>query len=500
MKSFLRIFLAAAGLACAFSPAVRADVTLPHVFGDHMVLQSGKPAPVWGWANPGEAITVTFAGQKKQAVAAGTEGAWKIELDPLAISAQPAELTIAGANTVIFHDVLVGEVWLCSGQSNMQKPVGAWRGQPVQTIGAAEEIAAAEYPLIRLMNVEISNSNAPARDLEVGTRPKLDYPWLGWVPCTPATLDEVKFSAVGYFFARKLFQEVKVPIGMIEATAGGTHIEGWTPATAFSTDSALADFAEAATTPKVKYDGTIISTLYNGMIHPLVPYGLRGVLWYQGESNLIKRDALYANKITALIKSWRGAWGSELPFYYVQLPPLLYSLRKNPDHTPLDEPYFREAQDAALKLPKTGAVVTTDLGDLRNMHPPHKKEIGERLALWALAREYGRKDIIPSGPVYRPGSIEREGSKAVLHFDSVGKGLTTSGESTLTCFTTAGADGVFHPADAVISGDAVVITSPEVSEPKEVRFAWDEAAMPNFYNRDGLPAVPFRTDRFPAPK
>ena len=419
--------------------------------------------------------------------------AGKWTLDPLDVSAQSQDLTIAGTQTVTFHDVLVGEVWLCSGQSNMQKPVGTWRGQPVTTINAAQEIAAANYPLIRLMNEEIANTAAPARDVDVTQRPKQDYPWMGWVPCTPATLDQIKFSAVGYFFARKLFGELKVPIGMVEATAGGTHIEAWTPAGGFTSDPALADFAEAAKTPKVKFHGTTISTLYNGMIAPLVPFSFRGILWYQGESNLLEKDgAVYANKQAALIQGWRAAWGRDVPFYFVQLPPLQYSARAGFAGMTDALPTFREAQAAALTLPNTGMVVTTDVGDMGNMHPPHKKEVGERLALWALAKDYGRKGVAPSGPIYR--SVEWEGYKAVLHFDYVDGGLVSQDGQPLSGFTVAGADGKFYPANAAISGDAVVITSPQVPEPKIVRFAWDEAANPNFFNKAGLPAAPLRTD------
>ncbi len=470
-------------------------LTLPHIFGDHMVLQSGQPVPIWGWAPPGETITVSFAGQKKSATAAG-DGHWEVSLDPLTVSTNPAELIIAGSETVAFKDVLVGEVWLCSGQSNMQKPVGTWRGQPIPTINYQQELAAANFPLIRLMNVEIFNAELPARDFDIRARTNLDYPWKGWVACNPTSLDEIKFSAVGYFFSRKLFEEIKIPIGMIEATAGGTSIEAWTPASGFANDPALADFVKAAQTPKVRFEGTSISTLYNGMIHPMVPFALRGVLWYQGESNLLKRDGeIYANKMTAFIKSWRADWGRDVPFYFVQLPPLLYSARTNPPHAFTDEAVFREAQAAALKLPNTGMVVTTDLvDDLKNMHPPQKKEVGERLALLALANDYGRKDIEPSGPEYRAESIKHEGYKAVLRFNHVGKGLVSKDGQPLTWFETAGKDGKFFPAKAEISGDAIVITCPEVTEPWVVRFAWGESARPNFYNENGLPAVPFRTD------
>ncbi len=464
-----------------------------------MVLQTGPAVPIWGWAQPGEAITVAFAGQKKTATA-GSDGAWKVLLEPLAVSEKPADLTITGPGTesLAFHDVLVGEVWLCSGQSNMQKPVGTWRGQPVTVLNAQQEIAAADYPLIRLMNVEIANEDKPQRDFNITAHPKQDYPWEGWVVCTPQSLDQIKFSAVGYFFAQKLFTTLHVPIGMIEATAGGTHVEGWMPPNGF-TDPALADFAKAAQTPKAKFEGTVTTALYNGMIAPMVPYALRGILWYQGESNLIKNDRLYAPKIKGLITGWRANWGHELPFYYVQLPDLYYSKRKNPGHNPVDEAFFREQQGAALTLPRTGVAVTTDVSDPTNMHPPNKKPVGERLALLALAHVYDHKDVEPSGPMYKPGSIEHEGSKAVVHYTHVGKGLVSKDGAPLTGFTAAGADGIFYPADAAISGDAVVITSSQVKKPKEVRFDWDEAADSNLFNKDGLPAAPFRTDHQPQP-
>jgi sialate O-acetylesterase len=375
----------------------------------------------------------------------------------------------------------------------MQKPLGLWRGQPVPTINYQQELAAANYPLIRLMNVEISNAESPARDFDIRPRPKQDYPWEGWLACTPGSLDEIKFSAAGYFFARKLFEELGVPIGIIEATAGGTHIEAWTPASGFSADSALADFTKAAQTPKVKFDGTTISTLYNGMIHPMIPFALRGVLWYQGESNLIKGDgAIYANKMEALIKSWRAEWGRDMPFYFVQLPPLLYSARTNPAHTSSDEAVFREAQAAALKLPNTGMVVTTDLGDLKNMHPPRKKEVGERLALWALAKDYGHPEIEVSGPLF--SGMQVNGDKAILHFDHIGGGLVSNDGKPLSWFVIGGADGKLFPGNATIEGNSVVVTSPSVPAPTVVRFAWDEAACSNFFNKAGLPAVPFRTD------
>jgi sialate O-acetylesterase len=467
---------------------------LPHVFGDHMVLQTGQRVPVWGWATPSESITVTFGGQTKSVVTAADDGAWKIYLDPLAVSSTPRDLTVAGTDSVIFHDVLVGEVWLCSGQSNMQKPLGTWRGQPIPTVNYEQEIAAANYPLIRMMNLKIYEPEKPARDIDTTQRPVQDYPWAGWVTTTPASIDQIKFSAACYYFGRKLYQSLNVPIGLIEATAGGTHIEAWTPPAGFAADPALADFAKAAETPKVEYQGTRISTLYNGMIHPIAPYALRGVLWYQGESNVYNQDgAIYTNKMAALINSWRAEWGRDLSFYYVQLPPLLYSVtRSQYVKSPDVEPIFWEAQTAALRLPHTGMIVTTDIGEPNNMHPPRKKEVGERLALWALAQDYGRKDIEPSGPLFRSMKVKRD--QAILEFDHIGGGLIASDNQPLNWFTIAGADGKFVPATAVIKGKTVVVSSTQVADPTAVRFAWSEAASPNFFNKDGLPASPFRTD------
>ena len=467
---------------------------MPHVFGDHMVLQSGQRIPIWGWASPGESITVRFAGETKRTTAAPGDGAWRVELDPLKTSALPRDLIVSGEETIAFHDVLVGEVWLCSGQSNMQKPLGTWRGQPIPTVNYEQELAAANYPLIRLMNIKIYEPDSPARDIDTTQRPNQDYPWAGWVPTTPASLDEVKFSAACYYFGGKIYNELQVPIGLIEASAGGTHIEAWTPPSGFAAEPALADFLQASRTPKTQYQGTRISTLYYGVIHPIVPYAMRGVLWYQGESNVYNEDgAIYTAKMAALIDSWRAAWGHNFSFYFVQLPPLLYSVtRSSYVHSPEVEPVFWEAQTAVLKLPNTGMVVTTDLGDPTNIHPPRKKEVGERLALWALAKDYRRAGIDPSSPMFRSMHVDR--GEAILQFDHTGGGLTSIDGQPLTWFSIAGPDKKFVPADARINGNKVIVSSPQVPNPTVVRFAWSEAATPNLFNREGLPAVPFRTD------
>jgi sialate O-acetylesterase len=321
--------------------------------------------------------------------------------------------------------------------------------------------------------------------------------------CGPESLEATKFSAAGYFFGRKIHRELKLPVGMIDASVGGSMIEPWTPPGGFASAPALAAWAKAAQAPPATvdvYQGVKVMpvepcTMYRAMIAPLAPFALRGVLWYQGESNVYSGDTdIYADKMTALIQGWRSAWGRELPFYYVQIAPLYYhTTRSDKVVSPEAEPRLWEAQASCLRLPHTGMVVTTDLvEDLTDIHPRNKKEVGERLARWALAQDYGRADVEPSGPIFR--SMELNGDKAVLHFDHLGGGLVCKGSRGLNWFVIAGSDGELFPAAATIEGDTIVVTSPRVPKPAVVRFGWDEAAQPNLFNKAGLPAIPFRTD------
>lgn len=488
MKTGTRIAIAAALVVCTARESHA--VTLPRVFGDHMVLQRGVKVPVWGWAAPGERVVVRFAGQEKAATA-GDDGRWEVRLDPLEASAEPRELAAAGAETVTFKDVLVGEVWLCSGQSNMEMPVGK-AGDPKPTTNADQELRDADLPRVRLLKVARARASKPARDLKGE-----------WAVCGPDALDRTRFSAVGFFFGRRVHRELKVPVGLIDATFGGSLIEWWVPPSGFAAVPALADWAKTARSPgatRTVYQGLKAievepCVMYRGMVAPLVPFAIRGVLWYQGESNVYAGDgAEYADKLAALIKGWRAEWGAELPVYYVQVAPLLYHVTRPHLVTSAEAlPRLWEAQAACLRLPRTGMVVTTDLvADLEDIHPRDKRPVGERLALWALAREYDRPGVVPSGPVFR--GLEVAGDRAVLSFDHVGGGLVSRRGPALSWFAVAGADGVYHPAAAAVEGDTVVVTSPKAPAPVAVRFAWDEAARPNFFNKAGLPAVPFRTD------
>ena len=466
------------------APTVFAAVALPAVFSDHAVLQRDRPLPVWGTAAPDETIEVSLGDLRAKTVADST-GKWRVLLPASSANPAPSDLIVRGSNVVTIHDLLIGDVWLCSGQSNMEKPIGEKRDQkPV--FHAEEELRAGDHPLIRLLKIPKVRASVPAADVSAR-----------WIACSPESLEQTKFSATGYFFGRKIQEEIKVPIGLIDSTWGGTRIELWTPPGAFAAFPSLAELATAARTEGAKAEGAVPSTLYYGMVQPLAPFALRGVLWYQGESNLIdvNDSARYPDKMEALIRGWREVWQeADLPFYYVQIAPHFYHvIRRQVVISPESEAEFWEAQVAALRIPHTGMAVTTDLvDDLFDIHPRNKQDVGLRLALLALARTYGRADVIDSGPVFRRAAVE--GNRLKLFFNYAGTGLASRDSKPLSWFTIAGPDGQFFPALVEIEGDHLFVSSPHVAHPAKVRFAWDEAAQPNFVNSAGLPAQPFRTD------
>ena len=544
----LRAAVLAAALPVAFlaaAPAVvRADVKLPAVLSDSMVLQQGQPVPVWGWADQGEQVTVTFAGQTQKATA-GDDGKWMVKLQPLTASDQPAELTVAGKNTLTRKDILVGEVWVCSGQSNMEWPVR-------NSTNAAEEIAAAKHPHVRLFTVPKTIKTEPQSDT-VGK----------WVACGPDTV--AAFSAVGYFFGRELHQTLKVPIGLIHTSWGGTPAEAWTSADYLNKDAELAGLTpawekQAETYPRrkenyekalAKWRETVAqakkdapatkegaatkdgpatkaakplptaprapnppdkdphrpSVLYNGMIAPIVPYAAKGSIWYQGESNA-GRAYEYRKLLPTMIRNWRDAWGdAESKFLIVQL-----ANYKEPAEKPGDDAWaeLREAQAMTAAMPNNGLAVAIDLADADNpndIHPKNKQDVGRRLALVALGRYYG-KDVKHSGPAYE--DMRAAAGKVTVTFKHA-DGLTARGPDgkaseggKVTGFQVAGADRKWAWADAEIrSNGTVVVWSDEVKEPAAVRYAWSSNPVANLYNAAGLPAAPFRTDDWPgvtAPK
>jgi len=642
-----------------FAIASSAEIRLPAVIGDHMVLQRETKAPLWGWANPDEKILLQGSWMRSPVkTVADEDGRWTARLKTPGAGG-PFSITLQGENTITLNNVLIGEVWICSGQSNMEWPL-AWSAD------AKNEIAAAEHPNIRLFTVKKAIAVKPRNDCEGA-----------WAPCSPQTVE--MFSAIGYYFGRELQRELKVPIGLINLSYGGSTAEAWMRektlrrdadfapilerlerAVAFETDkerfqkdyeaqlaawwkaaekadsirdSALADrdtkslsesgwqtmqipqnfeeggvgdfdgavwFLKAVEIPKtwtgkaltlefgpiddldsvwlngkkvggveaggrwwtarqyeipaaaVRPGRNVIAvrvvdtggpggllgkpeqlrlrlsaeeqppgislagewfyktsfeismlpplpqppsgpnlhtatTLYNAMVVPVLPYGIRGVIWYQGESN-VARAYQYRKLFPAMIKDWRDFWAQgRLPFYFVQIAPYAYGRNAG-------TPELREAQTLTLSVPNTGMAVTMDIGNPSNIHPTNKVDVGKRLALWALAKTYGRGELVYSGPLYKRMKVE--GDKIRLSFNHVGGGLMTGGKK-LTHFTIAGKDRQFLEAEAVIEGDTVVVWRKGLARPVAVRYGWSDIAEPNLFNQEGLPASPFRTDNWP---
>src|SRR5690242_13843101 len=474
-------------LLCRFS--ANAGLKMPAVFGDNMVLQRQISVPVWGWSDPGAKVTVTFAGQSKS-IRADADGKWLVKLGQLKASAEPQTLVIESGTTLTLTNILVGEVWLASGQSNMEKPLGLQRGQkPV--FNYEQELAAANYPQIRIFRVLHSLAATPRNDLEK---------YYGWRECGSNALNSTGFSAAAYFFAREIHTNLDVPVGIVESSWGGTRIEPWTPPEGFEKVASLKTLGQTKLNPG-KLSNTQPMAIFNTMIAPLAGFAIRGALWYQGESNLMggtnDYDYLtYADKMVALVDGWRAIWHEgAFPFYFVQIAPFkYYNGRRQRVPSPESLPEFWTIQSKAERQIKySGMVVTTVLVDnLDDIHPRDKQDVGHRLALLALDETYD-KEVESSGPVFTKAWFKD--GKAILKFDNVDGGLRSRDGKLLTWFTIAGADGKFVPAEAKIVGKTVEASSPEVKEPKAVRFAWDETAQPNFYNAAGLPAEPFRTDK-----
>ncbi len=490
--------------------AALADIRLPLIIGDNMVLQQNQKTTIWGWADPGEEVMVGVSWHNmKWAVTAGRNGRWEYKMNPPKAGG-PYEMTLSGKNTITIKNILVGEVWVCSGQSNMQWSVLA-------SANATEEIAAANYPNLRLFTVQREVAEEPQSDCKGG-----------WTSCSPETVPD--FSAVGYFFGRELHQKLSVPVGMIHTSWGGTPAEAWTRRGVLKSDTdfrpildryddAVKKYPQAKkeyeqkveewkqAVEKAKAEGKnppprprapfgpghphTPSGLYNAMIAPLIPYGIQGAIWYQGESNA-GRAYQYRKLFPAMIKNWRKDWGlGDFPFLFVQLA----NFREvKPDPNESDWAELREAQLMTLAVPNTGMATIIDIGEANDIHPKNKQDVGKRLALWALAKTYD-KELIYSGPLYK--SMESKGNQIILHFNHIGGGLVAAGGEPLKGFAVAGADRKFVWADAKIEGDTVVVSSDQVSEPVAVRYAWADNPICNLFNKEGLPASPFRTDQWP---
>ncbi len=487
------------------SAAALADVRLPGIFSDDMVVQEGQPLVVWGWAEPGEKVTVEFDEGKGGAIT-GKNGRWRVQLKAFDYRAA-RKLVVAGKNRIELSGVCVGEVWVCSGQSNMQWPVRA-------SANAPNEIAEAHHPRIRLFSVPRRTADKPLDDVKAR-----------WQVCTPATIPN--FSAVAYYFARAVREQGPgVPFGLIHTSWGGTPAESWVRRAALDALPAMAPTlkfwdgvvaggpaAQRAFQPKLatwKKKAAAAkklelpaprrprpplnprhphrpSSLYHAMIAPLTPFPVRGVIWYQGESNA-GRAAQYRTLFPALIRDWRAAWGRELPFYFVQLANFR-AAQRDPGESAWAE--LREAQRLALREPKTGMAVILDIGNASNIHPKNKQDVGRRLAQWALRDVYGKKEVVPSGPLLTHSHIRDR--TIVLTFRHAG-GLAARGGDPLTGFTIAGADRKWRWAHARIEGGTVVVSHPRIAEPAAVRYAWADNPRCNLINGAGLPASSFRTD------
>jgi sialate O-acetylesterase len=512
MKKYSIAFISFVFLLCC-TLTLRADVTLPDVIANSMVLQQKQVIPIWGNAAPGEAVTVTFGKAHKTAVA-DASGKWRIDLGKFSANSSPQTITIAGKNTIVLKDILVGEVWLVSGQSNMQRLLRETdNGEAVQ--------AAANHPGIRLFNVsrEVAFKRRKGRLGE-------------WSACTPESVKE--FSAAGYYFGVELEKELKIPIGLINSSYGGSQAEAWTPVEYLASNADLkatvertkiwnderprvrveydeaikkwreeSDKQKAAGVrpspspgvPDALRDYRIAASIYDGMIAPLIPFAIRGAIWYQGESNEGRAEQ-YSILLSTMIRAWRERWGEgNFPFGIVQLPNYR-SAKSEPEDAPWS--FIREAQRrTAATVPNTGLIVTIDIGEANDIHPKNKLDIGKRMARWALENSYGRKLL--NAPVLV--RADEKNGKVTLSFSDVGTGLRIRNGEKLEEFAIAGDDKKWYWAEAKIVGkDRIDVWSPQVKVPRAVRYAFNSNPRnPNLTNDSGLPASPFRTDDWPDP-
>lgn len=478
-------------LFSALAPLASAEVKLPAVLTDGMVVQRGIPIHLWGSADIDEAVSVEFRGEKRS-TKPDALGRWHIYMSPGAAGG-PFALTITGKNTIRFTDVLVGDVWLASGQSNME-----FRTEQIQN--AESELSNAEFPQIRVLQIEKRSSPFPLPEVVTN----------GWHHCSRETI--AKFSAIGFLFAREIHQREKIPLGVIDSTWGGTSIESWTSIAATGSDATLMPIvrargmrmeqqvewqmqreAEALAKKRGEKVAAVpwrpdppmwsLGELYNAMIAPLTAFPIRGALWYQGEANTRRDGApdLYGRQLAAMITDWRQRWGiGDFPFYYVQIA----NFRSDASE---DWPAVREGQRSALQVKNTGMAVIIEIGNPDDVHPLNKQDVAKRLALWARAKTYG-ENVEYSGPLFR--QLTREGSSLRLWFDHA-RGLAASGGA-LHGFEIAGSDGQYHSANARIDGETVIVDSKDAPLPTSVRYGWANAPTCNLFNQDGLPASPFQ--------
>jgi sialate O-acetylesterase len=450
----------------------QAELKIPSIFGDNMVLQQQSQVAIWGWAKAKSNVTVACSwNSKKYSATSDAKGYWKLKVQTPSASFTPYTITISDGKPVTLKNILIGEVWICSGQSNMEMPMKGFYNQPID--GGPEAISHSTNPAIRCFTVKLSSKASPQEDCS-GT----------WELANVQTVPN--FTATGYFFGRLLNQVLNVPIGLINTSWGGSTIEAW------MTPQSLKDIPEKtipATQEEIKVANGSPTVLYNGMIHPIEGFGIRGAIWYQGESNKEEPD-LYVKMFDNMVRGWRDIWGvGEFPFYYCQLAPYHYGGGRN-------SAYIREAQYKGLQTPNTGMAVLMDANSPSCIHPPKKKDAGERMALWALARTYGMEKIHYRSPEVK--SVKIEGRVVIITLDMFGSrtGLTTKGKE-LRNFRIAGKDRRFHDTKAALAGEKIYVFSPNVAEPVAVRYCFDDTSATELFTIEGdLPVSSFRTDEW----
>ncbi len=455
-------------LIMALPASLQAEIKLPSIFGDHMVLQQKTGAAIWGKASPGKTVTVKTSWDDKSYTAhAEKAGDWKLKVETPEAGG-PYEITISDGKEMTLQDVLIGEVWLCSGQSNMEMPVKGFRNQPVDN--SNEVIATSDNESIRLFTVARNTSLSP-----------LDNFSGKWMECIPENV--ANFSATAYFFGRMMQKVLGIPVGLIVSSWGGTRIEPWI------SESGIKKF-DFVTLPDKNQTGNLSpqtpTVLFNAMINPVAGFAMKGAIWYQGESNR-NEAAQYVKLMPGLIENWRENWGiGDFPFYYAQIAPYDYG------KTGLNSAFLREAQlKASTSVPNTGMACLMDTGEKNCIHPSNKNAAGERLAYLALAQTYGKGGFEYSGPVLKEMTVD--GSLVKLTFDHAANGLTTFGKD-LVNFKVAGEGKKFYPAEAAITGSGISLSSPFVAKPVAVRYAFDDFVVGELFNTEGLPASSFRTD------
>ena len=476
MKLLGKIMLLAFGVIIWAAKYSSATIKLPYLVADSMVLQQQMEVPVWGWAKPGAIIAIgtSWNGKKYRAMVAN-DGKWKTKIATPAAGG-PYTITLTGDGNITLRDVLIGEVWLCTGQSNMEMPMKGFKGQPI--IGSNDAILHSFNNHIRLFTVPRSSQTTPQDTLKANR----------WHPAEPAAV--AKFSATGYYFGKLLNEMLHVPVGLICISYGGSSIEAWMD------PETLKPFPDAVIpqpTDSIKVVNKTPTTLFNAMLYPTIGYGIRGAIWYQGETNYDKPDE-YEQLLPALVAEWRKLWSEgEFPFYYAQIAPYNYA-QLPPFHSggKYNSAYVRDAQRRCERvIPNAGMAVLMDVGEEASIHPMHKMEGGSRLAYLALAKTYGLKGFGFTSPQY--DTLTVKDSVATIKFKEAADGLTSFGKP-MTTFEIAGADKIFYPAKAAINGSSVTVSAPQVKQPVAVRYAFKDFVTGDLFGTDGLPVSSFRTD------